>query len=86
MILGLFQDTESESTAEGGPIGWAYMGSHNFTASAWGRISGRDALDAAMDVRIQALVCFNSSKLIDARRRLSITRLGLCFRYSPRLS
>ncbi|KAF8906445.1 tyrosyl-DNA phosphodiesterase I [Mucidula mucida] len=50
MILGLFQDTESESTAEGGPIGWAYMGSHNFTASAWGRISGRDALDATMDI------------------------------------
>ncbi|KAF9018799.1 phospholipase D/nuclease, partial [Hymenopellis radicata] len=48
MILGLFQDTESKSDEV--PIGWAYMGSHNFTASAWGRVSGRDALDAAITI------------------------------------
>jgi Tyrosyl-DNA phosphodiesterase len=23
------------------PIGWAYIGSHNFTASAWGEMTGK---------------------------------------------
>ncbi|THU84141.1 phospholipase D/nuclease [Dendrothele bispora CBS 962.96] len=38
-------DTESESDSDGlelvdPPIGWVYVGSHNFTPSAWGTISG----------------------------------------------
>ncbi|KAF9018800.1 phospholipase D/nuclease [Hymenopellis radicata] len=45
MILGLFQDQADEA-----PIGWAYMGSHNFTASAWGRVSGKGAADAAISM------------------------------------
>ncbi|KAF9018802.1 phospholipase D/nuclease [Hymenopellis radicata] len=46
MILGIFQDKESKEDQT--PIGWAYMGSHNFTASAWGRVSGKGAADAAI--------------------------------------
>ncbi|KAG6331157.1 hypothetical protein ID866_7933 [Astraeus odoratus] len=43
-------DTDNETTGAGGatgtsssakePIGWAYVGSHNFTPSAWGTLSG----------------------------------------------
>lgn len=40
-------ETESESDVPGNapeaqrePIGWAYVGSHNFTPSAWGTLSG----------------------------------------------
>lgn len=40
-------ETESESDvpenapkAQKEPIGWAYVGSHNFTPSAWGTLSG----------------------------------------------
>ncbi|KAF8553316.1 phospholipase D/nuclease [Imleria badia] len=48
-------ETESESdppenipeTQE--PIGWAYVGSHNFTPSAWGRLSG-SAFNPTLDV------------------------------------
>lgn len=40
-------ETESESDTpenvpdvQREPIGWAYVGSHNFTPSAWGTLSG----------------------------------------------
>lgn len=35
-------DTEDDDVVEimDGSIGWAYIGSHNFTPSAWGNLSG----------------------------------------------
>ncbi|KAG9078650.1 hypothetical protein FRC06_008259, partial [Ceratobasidium sp. 370] len=37
MILGLLGN---EASSEGKPAGWLYVGSHNFTPSAWGNLSG----------------------------------------------
>ncbi|KAG8700113.1 hypothetical protein FRC09_006171 [Ceratobasidium sp. 395] len=37
MILGLLGEDESD---EAKPRGWLYVGSHNFTPSAWGNLSG----------------------------------------------
>jgi hypothetical protein len=47
----VISDSETESESDGDvlekaleaqkePIGWAYVGSHNFTPSAWGTLSG----------------------------------------------
>ncbi|EMD34993.1 hypothetical protein CERSUDRAFT_54191, partial [Gelatoporia subvermispora B] len=33
-------ESDAEETESRQPIGWAYMGSHNFTPSAWGTLSG----------------------------------------------
>ena len=54
MMLGMFthtDDSEDSDTSdvevldadgktEAKPIAWAYVGSHNFTPSAWGNVSG----------------------------------------------
>lgn len=34
------REPETEDEEAGPPIGWAYVGSHNFTPSAWGTLSG----------------------------------------------
>ena len=49
--------TEDEDDAPGSPkakekpIGWLYMGSHNFTPSAWGTLSGT-AFNPTLNVRM----------------------------------
>ena len=66
MILGIIRDksttsgnlsdseTEDEDDSSSGskekPIGWLYMGSHNFTSSAWGTLSG-SAFNPTLNVR-----------------------------------
>lgn len=54
MILGILQenpllakssksetsDTESDNEIVEPAVGWVYVGSHNFTPSAWGTLSG----------------------------------------------
>ena len=66
MILGIIRDksttsgnrsdseTEDEDDSVSGskekPIGWLYMGSHNFTPSAWGTLSG-SAFNPTLNVR-----------------------------------
>ncbi|KAH9911780.1 phospholipase D/nuclease [Epithele typhae] len=47
MVLGTFRDKRGTldaapagSDGEDKPVGWLYMGSHNFTPSAWGTLSG----------------------------------------------
>lgn len=66
MILGIIGDksaasgnrsdseTESEddapSSSNAKAIGWLYMGSHNFTPSAWGTLSG-SAFNPTLNVR-----------------------------------
>lgn len=43
--------TASSSKAKEQPIGWLYMGSHNFTPSAWGTLSG-SAFNPTLNVRM----------------------------------
>ncbi|KAF8547998.1 phospholipase D/nuclease [Imleria badia] len=50
-------ETESESDApedipeaQKDPIGWAYVGSHNFTPSAWGTLSSSSAFNPTLNV------------------------------------
>jgi tyrosyl-DNA phosphodiesterase 1 len=66
MIIAMFTDDVSLSepeedddivflgngTAQKGPVvGWAYVGSHNFTPSAWGNLSG-SAFTPILNVRL----------------------------------
>ena len=37
-------------------VGWAYVGSHNFTPSAWGTLSG-SAFNPTLNVRLSSLRC-----------------------------
>jgi len=55
-------DTDSDTDAEdddvveinNGSVGWAYIGSHNFTPSAWGNLSG-SSFNPILNVRLIAL-------------------------------
>ena len=49
-------ETESENdeptkAKQGKPIGWLYTGSHNFTPSAWGTLSG-SAFNPTLNVSV----------------------------------
>lgn len=68
MILGIIRDksaasdtrsdseTESEDdTSKAKAVGWLYMGSHNFTPSAWGTLSG-SAFNPTLNVRMRVPV------------------------------
>ena len=67
MILGTFREARgtlhgarsggSDGEGEGGEelVGWLYMGSHNFTPSAWGTLSG-NAFNPTLNVSVLILV------------------------------
>ncbi|KAJ7330426.1 tyrosyl-DNA phosphodiesterase-domain-containing protein [Mycena albidolilacea] len=40
MIIGSFTQKKNATSESSGPAGWMYVGSHNFTAPAWGNLSG----------------------------------------------
>ena len=77
MILGTFRDkrggldrhidTDSENEADGSGasqeklVGWVYVGSHNFTPSAWGTLSG-SAFNPTLNVRLSSLLCTPTRK------------------------
>ena len=42
-------------------VGWAYVGSHNFTPSAWGTLSG-SAFNPTFNVRLSSLLCIHTHK------------------------
>lgn len=54
-------DTDSEDSDSGeevevvdANVGWIYLGSHNFTPSAWGTLSG-SAFNPIMNVRVNTM-------------------------------
>ena len=74
MILGTFRDARGTlhnapsagsdgEEGEGGEelVGWLYMGSHNFTPSAWGTLSG-SAFNPTLNVRLSCLLCIRTRK------------------------
>lgn len=57
-------ETDTDNETEGGnaarskkPLGWAYVGSHNFTPSAWGTLSG-SGFSPVLNVCYSALFSF----------------------------
>ena len=58
------EDSEDEDDAGGDGdgsgnkklVGWAYVGSHNFTPSAWGTLSG-SAFNPTLNVRLSSILC-----------------------------
>ncbi|KAG1873180.1 tyrosyl-DNA phosphodiesterase-domain-containing protein [Suillus subluteus] len=53
-------ETEPESDdieIQNDPIGWAYVGSHNFTPSAWGTLSG-SGFNPVLNVDVERVSCF----------------------------
>jgi len=67
-------DSETEPESEdieiqNDPIGWAYVGSHNFTPSAWGTLSG-SGFNPTLNVSHQ-------DHLIDALSTIASTRLPI---------
>jgi len=67
MMLGLFIDKPILGTSEANPptgsdersvAGWCYIGSHNFTPSAWGNISGSVAEPVLNVTNFEMGVCF----------------------------
>ncbi|KAJ7173422.1 tyrosyl-DNA phosphodiesterase-domain-containing protein [Mycena filopes] len=40
MIIGSFTQKKNTTADPSDPAGWMYLGSHNFTAAAWGNLSG----------------------------------------------
>ena len=42
-------------------VGWAYVGSHYFTPSAWGTLSG-SAFNPTLNVRLSCLLCIRTRK------------------------
>ena len=60
-------------------IGWAYIGSHNFTPSAWGTLSG-SSFNPILNVKLRyylLVFVMANQDLVQIRSR--ITKLGLCF-------
>ena len=51
-------EPEDDEIVEVGPqsnaVGWAYVGSHNFTPSAWGTLSG-SSFNPVLNVSVQLL-------------------------------
>ena len=44
--------SDSLDLVDDGCLGWAYVGSHNFTPSAWGTLSG-NSYNPVLNVRLQ---------------------------------
>ncbi|KAK7445706.1 hypothetical protein VKT23_014702 [Stygiomarasmius scandens] len=69
-------ETESDSSSDGleivdPPVGWVYLGSHNFTPSAWGTVSG-SAFNPVLNIRNYEL-----GIVFPVRSRAEIDRLSL---------
>ncbi|KAF5339476.1 hypothetical protein D9758_015324 [Tetrapyrgos nigripes] len=69
-------ETESESDSDGlelvdQPVGWIYIGSHNFTPSAWGTLSG-SAFNPVLNIRNYEL-----GIVFPVRSQAEIERLAL---------
>ncbi|KAK7438231.1 hypothetical protein VKT23_018162 [Stygiomarasmius scandens] len=68
--------TETDSSSDGleiidSPIGWVYLGSHNFTPSAWGTVSG-SAFNPVLNIRNYEL-----GIVFPVRSRAEIDKLAL---------
>jgi len=72
-------DDEDEDVQLVNPaVGWAYVGSHNFTPSAWGTLSG-SAFNPVLNVSPTSYEVFRHSLSDKTDARLSITSWESCF-------
>lgn len=87
-MLGLFTDTDEDSDTsdvemldadgnkEAKPIAWAYVGSHNFTPSAWGNVSG-SSFNPVINVRSNCPHLLFCSMLLHTLCHFSSCRSGI---------
>lgn len=68
-------------------IGWAYVGSHNFTPSAWGNLSG-SSFNPTLNVRLNCLspMAQKLKNIISAIYRSRTLSLVCCFLFTQRTS
>ncbi|KAJ3828366.1 tyrosyl-DNA phosphodiesterase-domain-containing protein [Lentinula raphanica] len=62
------EDEDHQPEFNGGDVGWAYLGSHNFTPSAWGTLSG-SAFHPSINIRNHELgIVFPLKSMADANK------------------
>lgn len=69
-------DTDSEIEVIQPAIGWAYIGSHNFTPSAWGTLSGTGFNPI---LNVSSAVLFNFLLTVILPKQISNYELGVVF-------
>lgn len=75
---------DSKNTKQEKVIGWAYVGSHNFTPSAWGTLSG-SGFNPVLNVSLVPVWC-KPIVLHSFYRRSRTTSWASCYRYTVKKS